>query len=477
MSAAGGDADAVPLPVGFAITLDPDAKPLRDGGWFGGSPSRVLRLTRPGAAAWEELRTGTVHSRRAGLLARRLTDAGIAHPVPPLRPGRPDVTVVIPVRDRVLELDRCLSSLAAAYPVVVVDDASADELGIRAVATKHGARLIRLEQHMHQAAARNVGTAQVDTEFVAYVDSDTVPGSEWIAALAAHFADPALAAVAPRVVPVAENSSVGRYTTALCNLDLGPRPARVVPYGRVSYLPTAALLVRRCAVLEIAGPDGVFDQAMWTGEDVDLVWRLHEAGWRIRYEPSRRIRHQEPGSWGAILRRRRRAGTSTSLLAARHPEAMAHLLIYPPAAACAIAIAARRPLLALIAFVAAAQRRRATLRRAGIPDAELDSRVLARTAAEATAQTWIGVGRYLIQFAPWLLGLGLLRRRTRAVSVGLALAPVLSDWRRRHAPIDPFTFGAGYLANEVAYGSGVLSGCVRERTLVPLRPALVRRSR
>jgi mycofactocin system glycosyltransferase len=467
---------APPLPLGFRIELDGDVKPLRGGGWFGGSPTRVLRLTEDGSAAWDELRAGPVSSRRAGMLARRLIDAGIAHPVPQQPSAAPDVTVVIPVRDRVVELDQCLTSLASAYPVVVVDDASAGGSAIRAVATRHGARLIRLEQHAHQAAARNVGTAQAETELVAYVDSDTIPGVGWIAALAAHFADPAVAAVAPRVVPVADRSMVGRYTTARCNLDLGPKPARVVPYGRVSYLPTAALLVRRSAVLQVAGPRGVFDPDLLTGEDVDLIWRLHHAGWRIRYEPSQRISHQEPTTWGAILRRRRRAGTSTSLLAVRHPEAMTHLFIYPYAAACAVAVAARRPGLALAAFVASAGRLRRTLRRAGVADPELSATVLARGTAEAAMHSWIGIGRYLIHFAPWLLGLGLLHQRTRLPAAGLALCPALSDWRHRHAPIDPITFSVGYLVNEVAYGTGVLSGCVHERTTVPLRPVLIRRS-
>jgi mycofactocin system glycosyltransferase len=464
-----------PLPAGFGIVLDPDVQCLRESSFLGGSPRRLLRLTGRGPDAWHELQSGTVRTRSGGLLARRLTDAGIAHPVPPALPGRPDVTVVIPVRDRVAELDQCLSALGTAYPVIVVDDASADERAIRTVATKHGARLIRLEQHMHQAAGRNVGTAHADTELIAYVDSDTIPGSAWIAALAAHFADPTLAAVAPRVVPVAGRSSVGRYTTARCSLDLGPRSARVVPYGRVSYLPTAALLVRRRAALEVAGPHGVFDQDMWTGEDVDLVWRLHEAGWRIRYDPSQQIRHQEPTTWAAVLRRRRRAGTSTSLLAARHPEDMAHLFIHPSAIACALAIVARRPVLALASLAATMQQLRTTLRRSGVAEADVNPRMLARAAAEATAHSWIGLGRYLIHFAPWLLGLGLLRRRTRFAAVGLVLAPVLSDWRRRHAPIDPVTFTAGYLANEIAYGSGVVAGCLRERTLLPLRPVVVRR--
>ena len=76
------------------------------------------------------------------------------------------------------------------------------------------------------------------------------------------------------------------------------------PGSRVSYVPTAALLVRRSALDSVAiddaaipapghlaGPGplssrGVFDPALRYGEDVDLIWRLHDAGWRVRYEPS-----------------------------------------------------------------------------------------------------------------------------------------------------------------------------------------------
>ena len=68
-----------------------------------------------GRPAWDELRAGPVTIRgRGGVLARRLTDAGLAHPVPP-HPGRPaDVTVVVPVRDRAAAVDSCLTALAGA---------------------------------------------------------------------------------------------------------------------------------------------------------------------------------------------------------------------------------------------------------------------------------------------------------------------------------------------------------------------------
>jgi mycofactocin system glycosyltransferase len=304
-----------------------------------------------------------------------------------------------------------------------------------------------------------------------------VPGHWWITELAGHFADPEVAAVAPRIVPLAADSSAGRYTAARCNLDLGPHAARVVPYGRVSYLPTAALLVRRKAVDEVAGSDGPFDAAMSIGEDVDLVWRLHEAGWRIRYDPSHQVAHREPGTWRRLLRRRRIYGTSTPMLAVRHPDAMSPLFLYPWPTACVAALAARRPAAALLAVAATGRQIRATLRRAGLTDTELPSTVVANAAAHSVAQTWLGAGRYLIQFAPAVLAVGLFHRRTRLAAAGLALAPPLADWLDRGRPIGPTRFLAGYWADEIAYGIGVVSQSVRERTAVPLRPiVVVRRS-
>src|ERR1019366_5132567 len=102
-------------------------------------------------------------------------------------------------------------------------------------------------------------------------DSDCVPPDDWIADLAGHFADPLVAGGAPRIVapPRGPAGSV---------LDLGNRPAGVAPMTRVAYVPTAALLVRRAAL------GGGFDESLRYGEDVDLIWRLIEAGWRGRYE-------------------------------------------------------------------------------------------------------------------------------------------------------------------------------------------------
>jgi mycofactocin glycosyltransferase len=473
---------ATELPTGFGIEMDADTKQLSDGSLFGGSPGRVMRLTAAGAAALAELRSGPVQSAAAGLLARRLTDGGLAHPVPP--PGAADpaadtITVVIPVRDRSDMLDRCLAATGTQYPVIVIDDGSADPDAIAAIAARHGAALRRRTTSGGPAAARNTGLAGTTTDLIAFLDSDCVPPPGWVSRLAAHFADPLVGAVAPRIVAPAAAPTptpAARYAAVRGSLDLGPRPARVQPRSRVSYVPTAALLVRRAALEAVSAGRDPFDPALRYGEDVDLVWRLHEAGWRIRYEPAVQVPHEGPATWAGLLGRRFSYGTSAAPLARRHPENMAPLVLQPWPATTVAALLARRPAVAAGALVAAWLDITSAVRRAGVPADGAPAATLT-----AVHQTWLGIGRYATQFAAPALVLGLVRpggkttaRRLgrRAAAASLLLGPALTGYADRKPELDVVRFSLAHIADDVCYGAGVWAGCLREHTIVPVRPAI-----
>src|SRR5262249_33661038 len=181
-------------------------------------------------------------------------------------------------------------------------------------------------------------------------------------------ADPAVAAAAPRLVAAPASAGwAGRYTTAACCLDLGDAEARVVPGTRVSYVPTTALVARRAALGPDAGTGGVFDPALRWGEDVDLVGRLPDAGWRIRYDPAVRVAPHEPRGWAALLARRFRYGTSAAPLAIRHPGQVPPLVLHPWPALTVAGLLSGRPELAGLGFAGSVLAMRATLHRAGLP--------------------------------------------------------------------------------------------------------------
>jgi mycofactocin glycosyltransferase len=468
----------------------------------GGSPVRVLRLTPSGAqhvAGWFSgvpVPSGTA----ARALARRLLDAGIAHPDWGDRaggdgsPGVDDVTVVIPVRDRQAELARCLGGLRGVPNVVVVDDGSADPAGIAAIGAEHGARVVHRAVNGGPGAARNTGLAMAPTELVAFLDSDCVPAAGWLDRLLPHFGDPAVGAVAPRIVPHEVGTSwLARYEGASSTLDMGARPSIVRPGARVSYVPGAALVVRKAA----AGAG--FAAGMYVGEDVDFVWRMCAAGWRIRYEPAAVMGHDHRVRLRAWFSRRREYGTSAAALEQLHPGAVRPLYAsWWTAGAWAAALSGRPVTAATVTGAATALLARRLSRVTGerwpVPaTAAQASAPAAASQADnskkrANATAWALAGRLAAGgtvAAARPLGSALSRTwwpvaipaavavpRLRLPVAALMLAPPLLDWAGRRPPLGPARYVAARLLDDAAYSLGVWQGCLGRRTVRPLLPVL-----
>ena len=317
----------------------------------------VRRVTAAGAAPDRRRprAPGPSYARRrrrlpcAGTLARRFTDAGLAHPRPARARRRPGVTVVVPVRDRVADLDRCLAALGRGVPVVVVDDASRDAAAVARVCAEQARRSCAARSTAAPARHATPASRTRRTDVVAFVDSDCAPPPDWLDPLLAHLADPLVAAVAPRIVAAAENTGPGRYTRAQCSLDLGTLPARVMPRSRVSYVPTARCSSRGARAVDASSAR--FDERCASARTSTSSWRLARAGWRMRYEPSVQVdAPRADARWRQLLARRFRYGTSAGPLARRHPDAVSPLVLHPWPALTVAALLARRPVVAAGAF-------------------------------------------------------------------------------------------------------------------------------
>lgn len=462
-----GPVDTV-LPFGVRVALERRARVV-DGGavLLGGAPPRMLHLSRAARALVADRGAFTVTDATSRTLARTLLDAGIAHPVDvpaAAVPTRDDVTVVVPIKDRVVGLQRLLAVVGRA---VVVDDGSADPAAIRAVVERAGGRVVRHATSRGPAAARNAGLAAATTPLVAFLDSDVVPEEGWLEPLLAQFADPAVGLVAPRIVALDPGDGwLQTYEAVRSSLDLGPDPALVVPRSRVAYVPSAALLVRRGAV-----GDG-FDEAMHVAEDVDLVLRLHAAGWRLRYEPSSRVAHDHRTEVRAWWLRKAFYGTGAAPLAVRHHGAVPPMVLSPWSAAVGVLVLLGRPLTAVAVSAVAAQRLSRKLQRVEHPRATA-VRLIGLGAVGAVGQTADAVTRHYWPVAALAC---LVSRRARRTVAAVALAEGVVDFMR-HRGRDPRVRPhlLGYLLarrlDDLAYGAGLWWGAWRHRTLEPLRPA------
>jgi len=381
--------------------------------------------------------------------------------------------------------------------VVVVDDASDDPVGVKARCTAPEVTLLLRGAQGGPAAARNEGWRATSAEVIAFVDANCEPEQGWLTKLLPHFADPQVAAVAPRILPPTEERYAGTevmaaYEAAASPLDLGEREAIVRPRSPVAYVPTAALVVRRSALEALGG----FDEGLTVGEDVDFVWRLVAAGWTVRYEPRAVVRHPIRPSWRAWLQQRYRYGTSAAPLARRHGWAVAPAVVSPWTAAAWALVAGGQP------FLGAAAAGYSVARLAGVHPTgagnETTTEWSFRSQLSVAGQFGGRDGRFRlpVREAVRLAGLGHLRgglalaravrrawapaavllavksRRSRPALAAAVIVPGALEWLQRRSRLEPVRFCTLRLVDDLAYAAGVWTGCARERSPRALLPDL-----
>ncbi|NEC90253.1 mycofactocin biosynthesis glycosyltransferase MftF [Streptomyces sp. SID12501] len=472
----------LPVGVGVVVAFDRHTKVV-DGGrsLVGGFPTRLLRLT-PRARGLLVGRTIPVRDAASALLADRLLDCGMAHPVIASLPTPPDprYTVVIPVRDRPRQLDRLLRSIGTGGtgstggtrpPVIVVDDASRDPAAVAAVAARYGARLVALDTNAGPAGARNAGLRHVTTPYVVLADSDIVLDPDTVPTLLRHFTDPRVAMAVPRITGLTGDATtwIERYENTRSSLDLGAHPAAVRPGTPVSWAPTACAVARVDALRDGHG----FDEGMRVGEDVDLCWRMVRAGLRVRYEPAVRASHEHRVRLGDWFLRKAVYGTGAHPLALRHPEFIAPAVFAPWSAVFAAALLAQRRWSAPVAgtvlgvVVLRIGRKFDGTRhpyRLAVPLAGNGAlATLAQTSALLTRHWWP------------LTAVGcLVSRRMRRAAAVAALADIALEYRRGDDSLDPLRYGVARRLDDLAYGAGVWFSALKGRSTAALRPRVTR---
>jgi mycofactocin system glycosyltransferase len=417
---------------------------------IGGSPLRLFRLSAGGLRVVEAIEQRQSPPAGHTKLTNRLVDAGAIHPTPTESPfDASDVTVVVPAYGAQPSTNFSVSK------TIIVDDGSEPPL-----ATVPGRHMLRLPDNRGPAAARNAGLGEVTTPLVAFVDTDVELDAHWLNALLPHFGDPRIALVAPRVRSVGGPTVIAGYETTRSPLDLGSQPAAIAAGSRVSYVPAAAVVVRTDVLRELGG----FDEAMRSGEDVDLVWRLLEAGYRCRYEPASTVHHRPRATFAAWVRQRMSYGRSAAVLDRKHPGAVAPLRMSGWSAAVWALVLARRPVPAIVvaAGTTVALRRKLhdlpaseSLRLAG-----LGHLYAGRQVAGTITRAWW----------PLAVLVALVFRRTRSMMVAAATVPPLLDWLAGRTSLGPVRYIALRLADDVAYGTGLWIGVIEHQRLGALTP-------
>lgn len=175
----------------------------------------------------------------------------------PQPPAQPDATIVIPQYGQAELTIACLRSLrqreSRAWPVLVVDDGSPDHA---AASVRDVLPDVTVIEQPHQGVTRawNLGTAQVGTPFVVFLNNDTLTTAPWVDCLLAPLRN---------------------ETARLCGVAW--RAERALPPEVAAALPTLRFVEGWCCALSVARLRelGGFDESFHMYfSDTDLQVRL-----------------------------------------------------------------------------------------------------------------------------------------------------------------------------------------------------------
>ena len=451
-----------PIAQGTAVQLDEEAKFLDRDLLSGGSPWRLLRLPGGSKSVAERWARGGRVGAGEGRFARTLVQQGLLRPIYPSVDAVNDVDVVVPVHDDVASLRAVLATLRQLH-VTVVDDGSQDQLSVAKCAKEFNVDLVRLDVNRGPGGARNAGVRATLRPLIWFIDVDIVIDNplDVLARLQAHFHDPLEGAVAPRICGAAGDSLRDRFEEHFSPLDVGLRSGLVVPNGAVSYVPSACLLVRRASFGE------GFDETLRVGEDVDFVWRLHDQGWLVRFVADVTVAHPARSSWGSWWRQRVRYGQSSNELAKRHGDRLAPLRVDAWTFVAWSSALVGKPVIALRIVHAARARLRERLR----PTTDNADHVANELVVRGMVRAGGPLARAVVrQFGLVVLMCALLPKLRRRALFLYALG---SAWRWRSTPVHASDIPIA-LADDAAYGVGLLKGAVTSRTLLALTPHITK---
>ncbi len=229
---------------------------------------------------------------------------------------RPRVSVVVPLHGDQAYADRARAAFAQLElrdgDELIVADNNADPdaaASVREIAT-----VVSCPELQSSYYARNSAAAAATGEWLLFVDADCVPASDLIDRYFASAPPERTGVVAGAILGRAgQDSLLARYARDRNFLDQVDGMHAKGGAGAA----TGNLLVRRAAFEEVGG----FADGIRSGGDVDLCWRLQDAGWELERRPEATVEHHHRDDLGSFLAMVARYGAGSRWLNERRPGA------------------------------------------------------------------------------------------------------------------------------------------------------------
>jgi glycosyltransferase involved in cell wall biosynthesis len=232
---------------------------------------------------------------------------------PPHPETMPMVSVVICAYNAERTMRPCLESLRKLdYPnfeVVIVDDGSRDRTAEISMDFPEF-RLIR-QPNKGLSVARNVGLHAARGEIIAYTDSDCVVDPHWLTLIVRSMLENNFDGCGgPNYAPHEDG-----WIEASCAASPGAPCHVLVAEDRAEHLAGCNMVFTKAALAKVGGFDPQFTAA---GDDVDVCWRMLDAGLKLGFAPAAFVWHFRRNTIKAYYGQQRGYGRAEAMLYPRY---------------------------------------------------------------------------------------------------------------------------------------------------------------
>ncbi len=194
----------------------------------------------------------------------------------------PRISVVIPTHNGAARLAACLQSLRSSslmpHEIIVVDDASSDASAD--IASQYSCRVVRLDDNIGAARAKNRGARIATGDILLFTDDDVLVQPDAVARVARDLEDHRVTGV---VGLLARETGLPDFASNYKNLWMRFTYARL-PRERIGVFYTSIAAIRRELFLQLGGFDENYVGAS-IAEDTEFGQRVWAAGHLLRLDP------------------------------------------------------------------------------------------------------------------------------------------------------------------------------------------------